>query len=120
MVLDCDNQEVGRYYRNLYSIGHNHGKKLVKPFWDLHVAIVRNEEPADKALWWQYAGEEIEFNYYPGLGKNFAPDRFKSFFWVNATSPRFTEIRAELGLPKKVREVYHMTIGVVEDWSNRY
>ena len=120
MVLDCDTQEISRYYRHLYWLDHSKQTKLQRPYWPAHVTVVRNEEPPNKALWHSFAGEEVEFHYLPGVDTNFSPERFRSFYWVNVVCPRFEEIRVELGLPKNSDGIYHMTIGAIEVPANRY
>lgn len=119
MVADVVDQEVGRYYRNLYHLEHNRGAKLLRPYWPLHVTVVRNEEPPNKKLWWNYDGERVTFNYLGGVRTNETPERFRSFYWVDVICPRFEEIRVELGLPKNSDGIYHMTIGTTENEQNR-
>lgn len=119
MVADCTTQEIGSYYRNLYHLEHNKGAKLLRPYWPLHVTIVRNEEPPNKERWWDYDGERVEFHYLPGVRTNETPERFRSFYWVDVICPRFEQIRVELGLPKNDDGIYHMTIGTSENEANR-
>ena len=119
MVLDDISENLGRYYRNLYFLDHNKGKKLCKPYWGAHVTIVRNEIPPNLAKWWDYHEEEVEFEYIPGVRDNFGPERYRSFFWLDVRCPRFDEIRAELGLPPNPDRTYHVTIGSIEDERNR-
>jgi len=120
MVLDCSTEEIGRYYRHLYWLEHGQSTtKLAKPYWGAHVTVVRNEEPPNKDLWWNYDGERVEFEYLPGVQSNYSDERFRSFWWVNVICPRFEEIRVELGLPKNSDGIYHMTIGSAENEKNR-
>lgn len=120
MVLDCDTEEIGRYYRHLYWLDHSKAIKLSKPYWGAHVTVVRNEEPPNTSLWWTYDGEKVEFDYRPGVRTNYSSERFRSFWWVDVICPRFDEIRVELGLPENPDRTYHMTIGSAENEANRH
>ena len=119
MVADADDQEIGSYYRHLYWLDHNKGQKLLRPYWPLHVTVVRNEEPPNQDRWWDYDGEEVEFYYLPRVRSNHTPERFRSFYWVDVICPRFEEIRVELGLDRNSDGIYHMTIGTSENEGNR-
>lgn len=119
MVLDCP-EDIGHYYRHLYWLEHSKATKLASPYWGSHITVVRNEEPPNKELWWNYDGERIEFEYFPGVQTNLTDERFRSFWWVNVVCPRFEEIRVELGLSKNSDGIYHMTIGSAENENNRH
>lgn len=119
MVLNDIDETIGKYYRHLYWLEHNKGKKLSKPYWGSHITIVRNEIPANLNKWWDYHEEEVEFNYYPGVEDNCGPERYRSFYWLNVKCLRFDEIRVELGLPPNVDGLYHITIGSIENKENR-
>ncbi len=119
MVLDCSTEEIGRYYRHLYWLEHSKGDKIAKPYWGAHITVIRNEEPPNKSLWWNYDGERVEFQYSPGVETNYSDERFRSFWWLNVVCPRFEEVRVELGLAKNSDGIYHMTIGSAENESNR-
>ena len=119
MVLDCTTEEIGRYYRHLYRVEHSRAIKLSRPYWGAHVTVVRNEEPPNKDLWWNYDGERVEFDYRPPVRDNYSEERFRSFWWVDVICPRFEEIRIELGLPPNSDGTYHMTIGSYENEANR-
>lgn len=119
LILDCEDREIGRYYRSLYWLDHNKGAKLLRPYWPSHVTIVRDEEPPNKEAWRKHSGERVEFTYIPGVRTNRTPDRFRSFWWLDVVCERFEEIRVELGLPRNSDGIYHMTIGCLEDEGNR-
>lgn len=63
--------------------------------------------------------EEVEFEYLPGVKDNWSPKRFRSFYWLNVICPRFDEIRVELGLAPNSDGLYHVTIGSIENETNR-
>lgn len=119
MVADADSQDLGRYLRNLYWLDHNKGAKLLRPYWPLHVTVVRNELPPKRELWWNYDNERVEFTYTPYVRSNYTDERFRSFWWVDVRCERFDQIREELGLPPNPDRTYHMTIGTSEDEKNR-
>ena len=120
MVCDVSDEDIGRYYRHLYWLEHNKCRKLSRPYWGSHITVVRNEEPPNTNLWWNYDGEQVEFHYLAGVDDNYGPERFRSFYWVNVVCPRFEEIRVELGLHKNPDGIYHMTIGSTENEANRH
>jgi hypothetical protein len=119
MVLDCNTEEIGRYYRHLYLLERSRCHKLSRPYWGSHVTVVRNEKPPNHHLWWDYDGEEVIFHYRSGVRDNCGPERFRSFYWLDVVCPRFCEIRKELGLPPNPDRTYHMTIGSTENEANR-
>lgn len=120
MVLDSATEDIGRYYRHLYWLAHCRGAKLSKPYWGSHITVVRNEEPPNRDLWWNYDGERVEFTYRPLVRNNHSNERFRSFWWVDVVCPRFDEIRVELGLLPNPDRTYHMTIGSAENEANRH
>lgn len=106
MILECD-QEIGRYYRELYFIAHCRGEKLIRPAFKEHITVIRDEEPPEnrKGLWWKYQGEEVEFDmktYCIGNG---------DYFWLEVISPRLLDIRQELGLRRHPYLPLHLSIG---------
>jgi len=119
MVADCADQEIGSYYRGLYWLEHNKGSKLMRPYWPLHVTVVRNEEPPNVGRWWDYDGEQLDFYHLPCVRTNWTAERYRSFYWLDVICPRFEEIRVELGLAKNPDGIYHMSIGTVENEENR-
>lgn len=119
MVLSCASEEIGRYYRHLYWLDNYKCAKLNRPYWGTHVTVVRNEVPPNLDLWHSYDGEEVTFQYRPGVRDNYGPLRYRSFYWLDVICPRFEEIRVELGLPKNSDGIYHSTIGSVENEANR-
>ena len=62
LVLDCD-EAIGTYYRDLYRLFHYGTKQLMRPAWDSHITVIRNEEPLHKECWEKYSGKTVEFEY---------------------------------------------------------
>lgn len=106
LILDCD-QEVGRYYRELYFIAHCRGDKLIRPAFREHITVVRDEEPPDdkKPLWWKYNREVVEFTLPHHVGNN------GDYFWIDVYCPRLLDIREELGLRRSPHWPLHFSIG---------
>lgn len=115
VVVDCD-PNIGQYYRHLYHLNHHRCRKLVRPFWEAHITVCRNEEPPEthKHLWGKHEGDEIEFQYRLGVKDNHSPERYRSFYWLEVESPQLLAIRNELGLPVPSCEL-HLTIGSSEN-----
>ena len=104
LVVDCDKQ-IGRYYRALYDLEHNHCRKLQRAAWEEHISVVRNEEPPSKKLWGKHEGRVIEFEYEPPVKND------GLFFWLDVICPELFDIREELGLPRDPEFGFHLTIG---------
>lgn len=106
LILDCD-EELGRYYRWLHHTWSHRCDKLMRPAWDAHITVVRDEEPLEdrKHLWERYSGELVEFTLNPYVGTN------GDYFWLDVFCPRLLDIREELGLPRDPLYPLHLSIG---------
>ena len=64
------------------------------------------EEPLNKSLWGKYETLAIEFHYSNSL-------RYDNgrHVWLDVSCPKFTEMRAELGLMSLRLMSLHLTIG---------
>lgn len=102
--MDCD-PEIGAYYRNLFWLHTNKCQSIQRAAWASHISIVRNEEPPDPTKWYEYDGEEIEFDYTPPVQNN------EIFYWLPVTCERLLDIREELGLPRQPAYGLHLTVG---------
>ena len=111
LVLDVDG-ELARYYRSLIPTS----MKVQKPRYPPHCTIVRagKEAPIHLDAWGKHKGEVIEFFYDPYVHYSGV------YYWLNVWSPRFVEIRTELGMPPKSRwtlppsggfQCFHVTVG---------
>lgn len=113
-VAELD-KEVTRYYR--WWIKSRYHIELFEPSWNAHISIIRGEEPpADKKhLWGKYNGETVMAKYSHFVrqsGDVPGPYEEKTSFWfVDATHERFTEIRNQFGFPSNWKQ--HLTIGRV-------
>jgi len=104
LVLDCD-PNIGKYYRTLYHLDHHGCRTLMRPAWQEHITVIRNEEPPDKTLWEAYTGEVIEFEYNP------EPRTNGCYWWLSVTCPRLLDIREQLGLPREPSIPLHLSFG---------
>ncbi len=104
LVVDCD-PNIGKYYRHLYFLENNKCSKIQRPAWEIHISVVRNEEPPNPELWMAHEGEEIEFEYHPPVQNN------EIFYWLPVTCEKLLDIRERLGLPRQPDYDLHMTIG---------
>lgn len=112
--LEVD-QQIADYYRKLIPKYKNiNGLR-----YPAHITIVREkngleyDRPTDMSNWGQYEGETVEF-FYDGIIRE-----GEVYFWINAFSKRFEEIRTELGLsceenfsipPEGFQKTFHMSI----------
>jgi hypothetical protein len=103
LVIDCD-PEIGRYFRHLYYLANYRCRQLLRPAWEEHISVVRNEEPPNKHLWKKYNGNTIIFHYEPVV-------KYDGLYcWINVNCPQALEIRQELGLRGPIIPL-HLTVG---------
>lgn len=70
-----------------------------------HITFIRGEQKVSENLWGKHKGD-LTFNYAHILRTD--NDRHA---WLDVYCPRLHEIREELGLPKKAKISFHLTIG---------
>ncbi len=104
LILFCS-AELGGYYRRLYELNHYRSRKLQAPGWKDHVSVVRNEEPPNRDIWFKYEGLEVEFRYEPIVKNN------NIYFWLEVECEFLSDLRIELGLPRKPEFDFHVTVG---------
>lgn len=104
LVLDCD-EAIGTYYRDLYRLFHHRTRELVRPAWDSHITVIRNEEPTNKEVWEKYAGKRVEFEYESLLQTD------GSYWWLSVVCEELLEMRTELGLPRDPQFPLHLSVG---------
>ena len=105
-ILSCDD-EIGRYYRHLFSIENKYlngayPNRINRAVWGSHISFLRNEHPKD---WGIDANKIIEFSYEPGVQTN------GIYFWLRVSCPRLLDLRQKYGLPREPRFGLHLTIG---------
>lgn len=108
VILDCDEQ-IGKYYRNLYKISTFNVDSLKTPSWKEHITIVRNEVPVNKRNWLDYNGKVVEFTY------NTTPKCNEQFYWLDVYCDFFYYFRLNLGLPKNPEIPFHLTFGSINN-----
>lgn len=104
LIVDLD-PELVKYYRHLYHINTYRCHKLIRPAWEAHISVVRNEEPVHKQFWEAHAGEKVEVEIHSELHTN------GEYFWLDVACPRLYNIREELGLPREPYYPFHLSIG---------
>lgn len=104
LVLDCD-PSICTYYRDLYRLFHHGTRYLVRPAWDSHITVIRNEEPTHKEFWEKHAGKEMEFEY-----ENL-PQTDGDYWWLPVTCQMLLDIRGELGIDLNPQFPLHLSIG---------
>jgi len=77
----------------------------MRPAWDSHVTVVRNEEPLQKEVWERYNGKQVNFDY----GHQIFTDG--KYYWVNVVCEKLLDIRVELGLSRDPEFPLHLSIG---------
>lgn len=107
LVIDVD-PEIGRYAREMYRLWTYKTDIIRRPAWEVHVSVIRDEEPADqyKPLWEKYNGLEIEFQYdmMGATGDD-------TYVWLPVVCEQALDIRTELGLSREPYYSLHCTIG---------
>lgn len=104
LVLDCV-EGIGNYHRGLYRLFHHGTRELMKPAWDSHITVIRNEEPSDKSLWEKYSGKAVKYEYHH------EPLTDGNYWWLNVFCEELLQIRVELGLPREPQFPLHLSIG---------
>lgn len=105
LILKVNNQDIGRYYRTLYTKFYHNCRTIEPASWKDHITIVRNEEPIFKEFWLRYQNLEIEFDYEPIVKTN------GQHYWFEVDSPALLDLREELGLSRQPLYNLHLTIG---------
>ena len=104
LVLMCDD-ELSKYYRELYRQEYFYRPKLTRPVWGTHVSIVRGEVIPNADAWGFAANKIINFEYEAGLETN------GEYFWLRVRSDELCAIREVFGLPRQPKFGLHLTIG---------
>lgn len=104
LVLDCD-LEIVKYYRHLYKMNSYFCEEMIKPAWDSHITVIRNEEPQNKIHWNKYNGLPIDFTY------SHIVENDGNYWWLPVQSLILEEIRLELGLSKDPEFPFHLSVG---------
>lgn len=119
-VIEVD-EEIVNYYR--YMTNQYYKTDLIKPSWAAHVSIVQGsvsmDDPKYLELVDKYEGLEVELEYsiYPRYSGDteIVPSQDAGSFWfLNAKSKEFIEIRKELGLVTNYNP--HLTIAKKGTW----
>lgn len=104
VVAYVDN-EIGRYYRSLipkalYVNGQRYGS---------HITVIRAdvEKVSKEAV--EFDGKFINYSYDSEIFT------CGTYFWLNAYSKDIEIIRKKLGLPRKLYDTFHITLGNCKD-----
>jgi hypothetical protein len=103
LVLDCD-PDLNRYYRHLYHLHTYRCQKLLRPAWESHITVVRDEKPPNEEFWDKYNGQEVEFTIIPQLETN------NDYYWFPVECDLAMKVREELGLGLPIYPL-HISIG---------
>ena len=104
LIIDCD-PELGRYLRHLYLLAQHRTRSLQNPLWGPHISVIRDEAPADPAVWGRGDGERVEFDFDPAVRET------NGFFWCPVECAAALALRAGLGLAREPQPPLHLTIG---------
>lgn len=111
IILQCDSN-IGKYYRNLYSLEYFYKPKIQKPLWDAHITIVRNECTINETFRNKYNQIAIKFEYETKIQTNGV------HFWLPVYSVEIDQLRIELQLHKYTCPL-HLSIGnIVNETGN--
>lgn len=104
LILDTD-QEIGKYYRQLYHLATFRCSKLEKPAWADHVTVIRNEEPPNKLFWEKYEGLDVEIEVES------IPQTNGHYTWLGVKCELLLQLREELGLTREPKIPLHLSFG---------
>lgn len=109
LTAQYDN-EVAKYFRKLYELSVWRTAKLMKPAWDAHVTIIRNEEPPlhNQSRWEMWPGQWVWTRVY------LEPETNGEYYWFPVYCPAANVLRRELGLGTPSIP-YHLSFGRVTD-----
>lgn len=105
LTVQLEGDDIGRYYRHLYSLSCWHTAKLQRPAWAEHITVVRNEVPAKPDLWETYADKEVWVRIF------LRPETNGESYWLPAYSEAALNIRSELGLARQPEYPLHLSYG---------
>lgn len=105
-ILACDD-EIGKYYRHLYSQEFPYKNKLMRPVWGSHISWIRSEKIINPKIWKTSNNKIIDFEYDLGVQDN------GQYFWLNVKCDYLLDLRDQYGLSREPKFGLHLTIGKV-------
>lgn len=101
------NEDFSRYYRSLL-FSYSPSLKANKPKYEPHITVIagrhENISPTNKHLWGKHENERVIFQY----DFNIVLDR--EYFWLPIECKRIEDIRENLGLSRRIKVPWHLTI----------
>lgn len=79
------------------------------PAWGPHISVIRGE-PIPRRFrkdWGKLNGRRVRFRYDPDIRQS------RKHFWLLVDCPELGDIRESLGLPRKPRVRFHLTVAVI-------
>lgn len=106
-VVIMADQELTRYYIEQFNFAHRAKDiQIMFPAWGGHISIVRGENIKDRKYLMSLNNKQISFKYDSEVKGN------GNHFWLNVECAEAEDIREKLGLSRKPRFNFHLTIGV--------
>ena len=102
-IIDTD-PELGKYYRHLFYLQSYRCNKLIRPSWESHITVVRDEEPPNKLLWEKNNGLELDFEIIGTVETN------EDYYWFPVKCQFALDLRTELGLGEPLYPL-HVSFG---------
>lgn len=107
-----DNNDLGKYIRQLFYLSTFKCYKLLRPAWKEHITVVRNlingktnEIPTNLNAWEKYKDNKIEFEIENKIENN------GDYYWLPIKCEKLLDIREELGLERNPYYPLHLSIG---------
>lgn len=109
VIATCDD-EIGQYYRSLYTLEYFYKPRIQKPIWGSHVSVVRGECDIPENFKGIWNNTTVSLDYDNIMESNGV------HFWLPVKCKLFNIMRAELGLGPPICD-YHLSIGNICDGS---
>jgi hypothetical protein len=103
-VIAVVDDEIGRYYRSLYSLEYFYKPRINKPLWGTHCTIIRGEIVLPDWVKYEYHETELEIYYCNHMQTNGV------HFWLPVRCEEFDYLRNELDIGPPTC-AYHLSIG---------
>lgn len=102
-------RELTRYYIEQFNFTHRAKDiQIMVPAWGGHISIIRGEDIKDRNYFLSLNNKNIIFNYGTEVKGN------GNHFWLEVECSEAENIREKLGISRKPRFGFHLTIGVLK------
>lgn len=111
-VIAQGDGELGKYLRTLYKYATYGASLLIRPAWQEHITIVRDEiSPIEdlSSFWSKYRRQELQFRIF------LEPQLHNGYWSLPVISEGAAVLRSRLGLCRESQVPLHLTFGHTGD-----